>query len=212
MLRLALLFVITSLAVPPLFGAPVRLLKSASGWSLEVSEAPLFIKGVGCNVDRGAHGEDYLRMAREMGANAVRTWGIVSRRYFDQARDNGLLVDAGIWFDPVRNGNPNSYTDARYRQQLTREVLAYVKKMKHHPALLFWNLGNEVFSHTDSEKERAAFGAFLNTLIDAVHKEDPNHPIIYSCPDGTSELPYLRAHVPNLDIIGVNTYGGYRAA
>jgi hypothetical protein len=212
MARLAFLFLIMSLAVPPLSGAPVRLLKSASGWNLEVSEKPFFIKGVGCNIDRGEHGEDYLRMAQTMGANAVRTWGIVPLRYFDKARDNGLLVDAGIWFDPVRNGKPNSYMDTRYRQKLTREVMAYVKMMKHHPALLSWNLGNEVFSHTDSEKEREAFGSFLKELIDAVHKEDPNHPVIYSCPDGTSELRYLKAHVPNLDIIGVNTYGGFRSA
>jgi hypothetical protein len=151
-------------------------------------------------------------MARDMGANAVRTWGIASQRYFNQALNNGLLVDAGVWFDPVRNGKPHSYTDARYREQLTQEVMTYVKIMKHHPALLSWNLGNEVFSHTDSEKERIAFGTFLKQLIDAVHKEDPNHPVIYSCPDGTSELRYLKKYVPNLDILGINTYGEYRSA
>jgi len=38
MARLTFLFLIMSLAVPPLFGAPVRLLKSASGWNLVLCE------------------------------------------------------------------------------------------------------------------------------------------------------------------------------
>jgi hypothetical protein len=212
MARLASLFLIVSLAVPPLFAAPVQLLRSAAGWKLEVAGRPFFVKGVGCNSARGEHGEDYLKMAREMGANAVRTWGIVPGWYFDQAGVNGLLVDAGVWFNPVRNAMPGSYTDGRYRRQLTRETLAYVRQMKNHPALLSWNLGNEVFSHTDSERERKAFGEFLKGLVDAVHKEDPNHPVIYSSPDGTGELRYLKAYVPNLDIVGINTYGGYLSA
>ena len=210
--RLVVLFLMLFSTVTCLFAAPVRLLKSATGWRLEVSDRPVYIRGVGCNIDRGEHGEDYLQMAHDIGANAVRTWGIVPLQYFDHAREKGLFVDAGVWFDPVRNGKPDSYANARYRRQLTLEVMAYVKRMKHHPALLSWNLGNEVFSHTESETEREAFGKFLNKLIAAVHEEDPNHPVIYSCPDGTSELPYLKAHVPNLDIIGVNTYGGYRSA
>jgi hypothetical protein len=209
MTRLTSLFLILSLAAPPLSAAPVQLLKSAAAWHLEVAGQPFFIKGVGCNGARGAHGEDYLRMARDVGANAVRTWGIVPGWYFDQARVNGLLVDAGVWFNPVRNETPDSYMDPHYRRRLTLETLAYVRQMKNHPALLSWNLGNEVFSHMESEQERTAFGKFLKELVDAVHKEDPNHPVIYSSPDGTSELRYLKAYVPNLDIVGINTYGGY---
>jgi hypothetical protein len=211
MSRLASLFLIVALAGPPVFAAPVRILKSTTGWSLEVSGKPFFIKGVGCSATERKHGETYLRMALDMGANAVRTWGISPLWYFDQAEKDGLLVDAGVWFNPIRRGMPESYQDAGYRHRLTQETLAYVRKMKTHPALLSWNLGNEVFSHTDSEDERKAFGMFLKTLIDAVHKEDPNHPVIYSCTDNTTELRYLKAYVPNLDIVGINAYDDYRS-
>jgi len=210
-LRIAVLVLFLSLACPLAFAARVTVQKSTDGWALQVDGKPFFVKGVGCNVAEGPNKEDYLLMARDMGANATRTWGIKERAYFDKAGEYGLLVDAGVWFDATGESSENHYEDPAYRKKLKMETLDYVRAMKKHPALLMWNLGNEVFAHTDSETEREYFGRFLKDLIDAVHKEDPDHPVVYSSAE-TLDLPYLKSLVPNLDIIGINSYGPYGVA
>jgi len=191
-----------------LFAADVSVQKSTAGWNLNVDGTPFFVRGVGCNKAQGEKGEDYLLMAKEMGANAVRTWGFTPVSYFDKAAQYGLLVDAGVWFNAIREGSTESYEDKAYCQRLRKETLEYVRKMKGHPALLMWNLGNEVFAFTKDEPEKKAFGLFLKDLIDAVHAEDPRHPVVYACSSQT-DFPDLKAYVPNLDIVGVNVYGAY---
>ncbi len=206
------LFLVSFLGfLPGAFSASVEVKKSTEGWNLLVDGSPFFIKGVGCNAAEGPENENYLLMAKEMGANAVRTWGVKPRAYFDRAQEMGLLVNAGVWFNPVRGDLKNSYKDRRFCNQLKTETLEYVKGMKDHPALLSWNLGNEVFTFTKNEGEQRAFGRFLQDLIEAVHKEDPLHPIVYACASH-KELPYLKKYVPDLDIVGMNTYGGYGSA
>jgi hypothetical protein len=191
--------------------APVRVVTGAGGSTLEVDGKPFLVKGVGCNTAEGADGEDYLGMARDMGANAVRTWGVMPRDYFDKAQADGLLVDAGIWFNPIRGTMKESYRDTEHRRKLKADALAYVHELKDHPAILSWNLGNEVFAFTDSDREKEAFGKFLEDLAKAVKKEDPNHPIIYACAGGR-DIEWIHRLVPSVDIVGINTYGGYRGA
>ena len=194
----------------PLLAAPrkVTVVKDAQGWQLEVDGRPFFVKGVGCNRAEGEKGEDYLGMARDMGANAVRTWGDAPRSYLDRAEEDGLMVDLGIWLNPIRGGTSESYTDPGHREGLKNMILAYVREMKDHPALLTWNIGNEVFAFTDDQDEKKAFGQFLEEIVKAVHQEDPNHPVVYSSPY-TRDLPYLKEWVPDLDIVGVNVYGAF---
>jgi len=185
--------------------APVRVVKDSAGWRLLVEGKPFFIKGVGCNSAAGDKGEDYLLMAKELGANAVRTWGGAPRSYLDKAQEYGLKMDLGIWLNPIREKTSGTYRDANYREALKKSILSYVREMRDHPALLMWNIGNEVFAYTKDPDERDAFGTFLAELIDAVHAEDPDHPIVYACA-GNRDLPELKAHTPRLDIVGMNIY------
>ena len=209
MIRIALLFLLGFVVSSPVDASTVTVKKSSAGWMLKVDGKPFFIKGIGCNTAEGPNGEDYLLMAKDMGANAVRTWGITPRSYFDKAHKYGLKVNAGIWFDPAQGGLSDSYTDPVHRRRLKEETLKHVREMKDHPALLMWNIGNEVFAFTESEEEKKAFGAFLEGLIKEVHRIDPRHPVVYAS-SGRMDLPYLERHAPSLDIIGLNAYGTYR--
>jgi hypothetical protein len=206
MRRIVLLAFMAAFAVGCALADEVQLVKNPLGWQMIVNGKPFWIQGVGCNQARGEKGEDYLRMAKEMGANAVRTWGGATRSYLDQAAANGLKVNLGIWFNPIRGSMNESYLDPDHRQRMRESALAYVRQMKDHPALLLWNVGNEVFAFTEKPEERRAFGEFLESLIREIHKTDPSHPVVYAS-SAARDLPDLQAYVPSLDIVGVNVYG-----
>ncbi len=198
----------------PQQGNVVTIIGRKGNWQLLVNRKPFELKGVGVGQINGKEEKaDYLHLAKEMGANAVRTWGISqgTKEYLDKAYKYGLLVDAGIWLDPVlpEMKHPISYQgNSSYKKAIRDEVLSYVRRFKDHPAILFWNVGNEVLYWTKDEDERIAFCRFLEALIQEIHTIDPNHPIIYTT-SMTTAVSYIKKYVPSLDILGVNAYGNF---
>lgn len=190
-------------------GNVVKVIGTKGNWQLTVNGEVFRIKGVGVGRAVGRDGVDYLKMARDMGANTVRTWGVNQgdRHYLDTAHQYGLRVDAGIWLDPVLENSKHSYQDKRYLNKTRREILRYIRTYKNHPAVILWNIGNEVISFTKNENERAAFSQFLESLIAQVKKIDPDHPVVYTS-SAASDIAYLKKYVPSLDIVGINAYGG----
>jgi len=183
-------------------------------WSLEVDGKPFYIEGVGCGLAHGRKGEDYLRLAQKLGANAVRTWGMDqgTKGYLDLAAKYGLKVCAGVWLNSVDNGGKFSYRyDQGYMVSKKKEVLDYVRKFKDHPAILMWGIGNEAIFFTKGEEEKIALCDFLEELIQDIHAIDPHHPVVYASA-GIADLKYLAQYVPSLDIIGINEYGSIRIA
>lgn len=181
-------------------------------WQLTVDNKPFYIKGAGCGLMQGKNGEDYLKLAKELGANAVRTWGTDQGRkeYLDKAAKYGLMVDAGVWLNYADADAGFSYIgNTEYKKNKRKEVLNYINQFKSHPAILMWNVGNEAIFFTQSEEERIALCQFLEELIQEIHRIDPHHPIIYTSAAHT-ELAYLKKYVPSLDLIGMNVYGSIR--
>src|SRR3989338_1377984 len=122
-------------------GSIVKITGKRGSWVLTVNGKPFYIKGVGCGLASGKGGEDYLKLAKEIGANAVRTWGADqgTQAYFDTALKYGLMVDAGIWLDYVSDKKETSYIDDKeYKEKKINEIIEYVNKFKDHPALLMW--------------------------------------------------------------------------
>lgn len=81
-----------------------------------------------------------------------------------------------------------------------------VEQHRNHPALLYWNLGNELYypyfyKSTD-------FHDNFNILIDQIHSLDPNHPISTTT-IGANKLRVLSIHrkSPKLDFISFNSFG-----
>ncbi len=148
----------TTDAVPTI----VKVTGKKGSWNLEVNGKPFYIKGVGVGKQAGIGGADYLKMAQELGANAVRTWGTDqgTQEYFDTALKYGLMVDAGIWINYAKKGTEYSYIgDNEYKKNKTQEITDYVNKFKSHPALLMWTIGNDALFFTKDEEERIALGA-----------------------------------------------------
>jgi hypothetical protein len=193
--------------------AVVKVVVQNPGWMLLVDGRPFYIKGAGCGISRGSKGEDYLKMARDMGANCVRTWGTDqgNKAYLDKAGEYGLMVSAGIWMDWIDPAKKVSYKgDSQYKRDKWNETLDYVRRFKDHPAVLMWNVGNETMCFSQDEEEKIAFCEFLEKLIREIHAIDPAHPVIYTSA-AFLEFPQLKKYVPSLDIVGSNTYGGMRS-
>jgi len=192
------------------FAAPARaeIVKTGdAAWELRVNGEPFYVRGAGVGRAFGKNGENYLEMAKNMGANVVRTWGADQgdRKYLDEARRQGLYVNAGIWLEHV--GPKHSYLPGSpYPDEAEKKALEYVRQFKDHPAILMWNVGNEVIAKTPSEAERDAFAQFLERVTRAIKAIDSNHPVIYA-DSGHIALPYLKSYALSLDAVGFNIYG-----
>ncbi len=82
-----------------------------------------------------------LDMAENCNMNALRIWGGSDRYgddYYDEADRRGILIWQEFFHDY------GMYPDTReYRDRCRKEVEFQVKRLKHHPCLLFWCGGNE---------------------------------------------------------------------
>ena len=194
-------------------GSIVNIVGEQDNWTLIVNGTPFYIKGVGCGLVKGKQNEDFLKLAKELGANSLRTWGTDqgTKEYIDKAAEYGLMVNAGIWLNWASAEEGFSYIgDNEYKRSKWKEAIDYVKKYNDHPAILMWNVGNEALLFTKSEEEKIALCQFLEKLIQEIHKIDPNHPVIYAATSYMS-FKYIRDYVPSLDIIGSNCYGSIRS-
>lgn len=192
----------------------VRIEGVKGDWYLTLNGKRFDIKGVGVGRRQSREGEaDFLKMAADLGANTVRTWGVNQgdQHYLDQAHAYGLYVDAGVWLNPIRKGYSASYRDKNYCAKVRKQTLRYIEQFKDHPAILLWNIGNETIYWTESDQERVAFARFLEKLIKDIHAIDPDHPVVYAS-SFTTALPYIKDYVPSLDIFGLNVYGGIHSA
>ncbi len=191
-------------------GNKVKVVQSSAGYALLVNDQAFYIQGAGVGEMIGKNGENYLALAKELGANAVRTWGTDqgTQKYLDEAHRLGLYVDAGIWINNADAKQGFSYLAGgeAYRRKKEKETLDYVRHFKNHPAVLAWNIGNECIFFTKDPAEREALCRFLEELVKKVKKTDPNHPVMYTSVNSL-DLPYLKKYVPSLEIIGMNVYG-----
>ncbi len=180
-------------------------------WYIEKDGSPFDLKGVGCALQIGKSGIDYLQIAKELGANTVRTWGIKdnTKSYLDEAEKLGLKVDVGIWLkhcNPDKGSKVFSYiNNEKELKRIESKILSDIKKFKDHPAVLMWNVGNEVLHFTKDEDEHIAFCKFLERVFKKIKEIDRSHPVMYTFA-GKKHFHYLKKYVPSIDIIGVNTY------
>ena len=83
------LWILTGFFLMPqiLLTSPCAVKGNPGNWYLEVNGKPFILKGVGCSRIKGKSGVHYLHIAKQLGANTVRTWGIDkgNKEYLDAA-------------------------------------------------------------------------------------------------------------------------------
>ncbi|MCC6174220.1 MAG: hypothetical protein IT305_02855 [Chloroflexi bacterium] len=161
-----------------------------------VNGIPRTIKGIGYNVRyRSLSDEARIRrldhdfaILKRSGVNTIFGWEPreFDRVLLDAAARHGLGVAPPFELDPDAD-----YGDPLVRQRLTSDVLDWVRRYKDHPAIRMWAIGNEVLhklvypswmplqSRPEWERQAVAFTRFYVQLVDRVHLEDPNHPIVH---------------------------------
>jgi hypothetical protein len=188
-------------------GSKVELRQSREdGWQLLRNGEPYRILGVG--------GPGPLALAKELGANSVRFWGIEQLEETDktgksklaQIEELGLTFCAGIWVEHERHGF--SYLDPEAIRAQRKKVRDAVRRYKDHPNLLVWGLGNEM-EILPGRPEAVRVWEEVEELAKIVKEEDPHHPIMTVIAGADeNKVREIMEHYPSIDILGINAYSG----
>ena len=165
-------------------------------WLLLRDGKPCLIKGAG--------GSASLKLLSELGGNSGRTWGADNiEKQLDEAHALGLSVTVGIWLEHPRHGF--SYNDPKGVAEQYEKAKQAILKYKDHPAVLMWGIGNEM----EGEGNDAAIWSAINNIASMAKRLDPNHPTITVIAElGENKVANIHRLCPDIDIVGLNTYGG----
>ena len=155
---------------------------------------------------QGAGGDSHFKELAEIGGNTVRLFDTSDlENKLDEAHKYNLAVIVDIPL-PRYNKWHYLYDDEDENKILKQEIKELVLQHKDHPALLIWNLGNEinypfVFRKNDFIKT-------FNELISIIQDVDPNHPVSTSI-EGVSRkaMSSISIHSPEIDLLSFNTFG-----
>jgi hypothetical protein len=179
---------------------PVELIQREDGsWQLLRGGEPYFIKGAG--------GDGDLDLLAASGANTIRTWGVGPETpdLLDRARERGLAVVVGHWLGHERHGF--DYGDQEQLREQLERVRRDVLALKDHPALLIWGVGNEMEGF--AEGDNPAIWAHVQEVAALIKELDPHHPTMSVTAEiGGQRVPSVHELCPDIDIYGVNSYGG----
>jgi len=170
-----------------------------SGGSLERGGKAYFIKGAG--------GYGSFEELKKIGGNSVRSWGVNENTtlVLDYLERLDMTITQGLWMAPARSFD---YSNSSRVENQLQSLLAQVDRLRSYPAVLVWGVGNEV--ELGAEHDVDMWNA-LNKAAREIKKIDPSRPTMLVLADFGHKgykLDYVRKYCPDVDIIGVNTYGG----
>ena len=192
--------------------------KTEPGYQLFRNGEPFYIKGAG--------GDSYFKELAEIGGNTVRLYDTLNlQNKLDEAHKYNLAVIVDLPLYRFETSY-NQYLIKDDVHLLKKNIKNLVKEYKNHPALLMWNLGNELQYPVVFQKNRIAtnfddvreifkvlfqrrkFIRTFNELLDFIHAEDPNHPVTTSVATNKFWKKLLNIHVysPDIDVIGYNIF------
>lgn len=154
---------------------------------------------------QGAGGGGRLDLLAALGGTTVRTWHTRDAAELDEAHAHGLVVMSGLSVAHERHGF--DYSDRARVERQRAEILDLVARLKDHPALLLWGLGNETEGFECPHGNPLVWRE-LDTLARLIKAEDPDHPVctVIAGP-GAAKLASFERYCPHVDILGVNAYG-----
>ncbi len=196
----AVLCLVTLLFVAKISAAPsvVTIENSEHGFQLLRNGEPYVIRGAGTQLPK-----DLASLAHH-GGNSVRTWSSDNAlEMLDRAQELGLTV--AMCLDVKRERHGFDYNDKDAVRLQHKTLLAEAARLKNHPALLFWILGNEL----NLEYKNPRVYDAVNDLAVAIHEIDGNHPITTTTAGISPKLAkVIGKRAPAIDFLSVQVYGG----
>lgn len=178
--------------------ANVVIQKKGNKFQLMYNNEPYFIKG--------AVGDHYLDRLKQYGGNSIRSGS--TPEILNEAQRLGLTVLINLPVEAERDGM--DYDDEKAVEKQHQEVMEIVRKVKDHPAVLMWSLGNEldfIQANTKDHYNVKVWDA-VNALAKEIHSIDPNHPVLTVVGSIDEEkIKELNAKCLEIDLLGVNEYG-----
>jgi Glycosyl hydrolases family 2, TIM barrel domain len=179
--------------------AKVEVRQDAGRWRFYLNDRPFFIKGAG--------GKGPLAKLKEAGGNSVRTWGVDGlQSVLDEAHEHGLTVCVGIWLHHERDAEGFDYSKPEMVKAQLEQVRQTVLRFKDHPAVLLWGLGNEMEGEAGDKVE---IWNAVEAAAKLTKELDPHHPTMTVIAEiGGQKVAGIHKYCPDIDIIGINSYGG----
>ena len=178
----------------------VEVVGSNGSYQLLRGGEPYQIHGAGIELG------DYEAFAAH-GGNSFRTWttdshGRTGLQVLDMAHSLGLTVSMTIALGVEHWGF--DYGDEAAVQAQFEYAREQVLKLKDHPALLVWIVGNEL---NYDYKDPRVFDA-VNDISKMIHELDPNHPTTTTLAGYSPEvIEVLNTRAPDLDFVSIQAYG-----
>lgn len=177
---------------------PLEIRGNHGAFTLWREEQPYPIRGVG--------GQTSLAALRKAGANSIRTWGPDGlETLLEEAKRHELTVCVGLWLGHERHGF-DYQNEVAVRTQY-EECLRTVQALKDHPAVLLWAIGNEM----EGDGRNPAVWYAVNHIARGIKAVDPHHPtmtVVAELGEDEVKLRNIQRYCPDIDIVGVNSYGG----
>jgi hypothetical protein len=180
--------------------AKVSLEQTGGKYRLFVSGKEFYVKGAGLEFG------DIESLASH-GANSFRTWRTNNGQedalaILDRAQKSGLMVLMGLEVGRERHGF--DYNDTVWVKQQSDSIKVEVDRLKNHPALLGWAIGNELNLGAENLRIYDA----VNDISKMIHKTDPNHVTTTTLAGiGKREIDYIKEHCTDIDFICIQMYG-----
>ena len=167
-----------------------------------VNDRPYVIKGIcyhpvpkGSNERSFASIDQDLSLMIEAGINTIRVYAPIDDvAILDKIHAAGIKLIVGF-----------GYNQGGVFDIASGSLLDYVTKYKTHPAILFWELGNEYNYHPEwFDGDINNWYTALEKTAQMIHALDANHPV--STAHGEIPTQEVLNENPSIDVWGVNVY------
>jgi hypothetical protein len=174
--------------------AKVKVVENGDGYQLYKNGEPFYIKG--------AAGDGSLDMLKKMGGNSIRLYRYYNIDSLVKVADTlGLSVMVDLDIPPARLGF--DYQDAHKVDSLIASLEETVIRLKDHPSILIWNIGNEL---NLLDGENLDIWRVVNRIAQMIHRVDPDHPTSTAIPMIWEDMIVVRWFCPDLDILAINSF------
>ena len=194
-------------------GLPDKPEVAINGGNLYVNGEAFFIKGAAINGDnKDADGnQEFWEEAKQAGANTVRMYSVNEQSVdlLDEMSKKGIYVNLGLWMPRECEGF--DYNDEYARKKQVASVKTIVNKLKDHPAILMWCIGNEL--DQDVKVDRSGKISLnvnvwkdVNEISRYIHEVDgrPTTTALTGTWDKT--ISEIKTYAQDLDLISINAY------